>query len=321
MRRLFNALRSPGHSDIGIAVVIPLYNHARYIESTLESVLRQNSPADEIIVIDDGSRDDGADIAERMLQSVSGARVLRQDNVGTHLTLNRAIGLATTPYIAILNSDDRFSLTKLKRCRNVLSAHPGTGVISGRVDLIDDDDRPVTSGVPFDWLTRARSFHRETGSLGLSLMNENFVATTSNIVLLKSFWRRVQGFQPLRYCNDLDFLLQAVLHGQMVLDDEAVHMSYRVHARNTIKEDLSGVRLEIGAVLAWALFHADSGALFANPLDSVRNALLFRQMARNKDMSDLLLYLQTQVPRYPDRTSYYADVLSDRGQEALRQIQ
>ncbi|MBJ7445726.1 MAG: glycosyltransferase family 2 protein, partial [Sphingobium sp.] len=67
-----------------LSVIIPLYNHEKYIGETLSSVLNQNVKPDEIIVLDDGSSDDGWRIAQQMLADFPGGRVERQANQGAH---------------------------------------------------------------------------------------------------------------------------------------------------------------------------------------------------------------------------------------------
>ncbi|KHJ59268.1 glycosyltransferase family A protein, partial [Burkholderia glumae] len=146
----------------------------------LDSVLSQTSPADEIILIDDGSSDDGYAVAQRVLARVPNARAFRQDNAGAHNTINRAIGISRGDYVAVLNSDDVFAPGKLERCRRVLGALPGTALVAGEIGIMDDHGTRLESGATIDWLARARAFLDDTGLPQLALLNENSVGTTSN---------------------------------------------------------------------------------------------------------------------------------------------
>jgi glycosyltransferase involved in cell wall biosynthesis len=299
-----------------ISVVVPLYNHARYIESALESVLAQTSPADEIVLIDDGSSDNGFEIAQRVLAKVPHAKTYKQENAGAHNAINRAIGISRGAYIAVLNSDDVFAPTKLERCRAIAQERPGTGLIAGKPGIMDDNSVRQTAGIAIDWLARAARFLDETKLPQLALLNENFVATTSNMVFARSLWDAAGGFQPLRYCHDLDFLMFAFARSSVYLDREHEHIVYRVHENNTIKEDLSKVRVEIAAVIAQALF-ASGPQLFSAGLGE-HDLTAFLQFLRNKQLTEILCFFQTVLPTFPTRAAFYEYAADTRNASAFR---
>jgi glycosyltransferase involved in cell wall biosynthesis len=291
-----------------VAVVIPLYNHAKYISDCIQSVLNQTSPVDEIILIDDGSEDNGFNLAEKLLGGSSIARVFRQENCGAHETLNRAIGFARSKFIAVLNSDDLFEPTKIERCRDLLSKNSDVQLVCGAIGVIDGEGVGILSGETIDWLGRGHAFLRKHNSPILALLNENFVATTSNMVFTRDLWRLSSGFQELRYCHDLDFLAFAYANGHVLLDLDEQHIRYRVHPSNTIKEELSKVRLEIAAVLAYALSHSGMRLFEGQNLELNFNAL--KELLNNKQMTDMVCYLQSISSSFPSRQSFYKYVTS-----------
>ncbi|QBQ98356.1 glycosyltransferase family 2 protein [Paraburkholderia pallida] len=301
-----------------ISVVVPLYNHSRYIASALESVLEQTSPADEIILIDDGSTDNGFDIAQRVLAKTPRACTFRQENAGAHNTINRAIGISRSEYVAVLNSDDLFARRKLERCRELISQRGPADLIAGGVGIMDDDGRKQRGGVAVDWLARSRTFLDQFGLPQLSLINENYVATTSNMVFSRRLWDASGGFQPLRYCHDLDFLMFAFEFGSVILDLDEEHIMYRVHERNTIKEDLSRVRVEIAAVIAEALHQ--SGPRLLSPAFNERDVQAFAEVMKNKQLSDMLCFFQTVRPAFAARGEFYGYATSDTLSTAFRRI-
>jgi glycosyltransferase involved in cell wall biosynthesis len=148
---------TPTAPDVpSISVVVPLYNHAQYIEAALESVLSQTSLADEIILIDDGSSDDGFELAERLLADAPYAKTYRQESAGAHNTIDRAIAMSRGDYIAILNSDDVFVPTKLERCRTIIGERPGIGLIADNLGIVNADGMREISGGVVDWLNGAQ---------------------------------------------------------------------------------------------------------------------------------------------------------------------
>jgi len=118
-----------------IAAVIPLYNGAAFIEETLRSVFAQTRTPDEIIVVDDGSTDGGADIVRR----IAGDRaiVLRQPNQGQSCARNTGIAHASSDLIALLDHDDIWYPTHLEELTAQFMIDPGLGWAYSNSDWID----------------------------------------------------------------------------------------------------------------------------------------------------------------------------------------
>lgn len=101
-----------------VSVVIPCYNGARFLRETLESAVAQTHSPLEILVIDDGSTDDSAAIAESFGPPV---RVIRQSNQGESVARNRGIEEAKGNWVAFLDADDLWLPNKLERCVSNIS--------------------------------------------------------------------------------------------------------------------------------------------------------------------------------------------------------
>jgi glycosyltransferase involved in cell wall biosynthesis len=285
-----------------IAVVVPLYNHERYISTALRSVLAQTAAAREIILIDDGSSDNGLAIAHEVLRDVADCRVRTQPNAGAHATINRAFALAEAPFVAVLNSDDAFVPDKLAWCQDILATRPDTDLIAGRVTLIGERGEALAHGAPAAWLARAHEFADRSGLDQLALLHENHVATTSNMVIARALWQRIGGFAALRYCHDLDFLMRAYDHGHVMLDRARVHVQYRVHAANTIGEDGRKIRVERAAVIAATLCQSGGHLLPAGKAGFAA----FMEMLRAQDISDLVLYFCAIFRQFDSRDAFLA---------------
>ena len=93
-----------------VAVVVPCYNHARFVTHAIESVFSQTYRQIELVVIDDGSTDGSTETARRALaDSPFPCRFVARENRGATATINEAISLSSAPFINVLNSDDWFS--------------------------------------------------------------------------------------------------------------------------------------------------------------------------------------------------------------------
>lgn len=112
-----------------VSVVVPAFNAERTIRRAIDSVLEQTCPADEIIVVDDGSEDSSAAVVEEYGAAV---KLLRQPNAKTAASRNRAIDHARGDWIGFLDADDYWEPRKLERQRTVIQQHPEVGVVASR---------------------------------------------------------------------------------------------------------------------------------------------------------------------------------------------
>lgn len=292
-----------GHlSGATISVIIPLYNHARYIGEALESVLLQTSPVDEIILIDDGSSDDGFAIAQGVLAQAPNTILLQQKNSGAHNTINSAISRSSSEYLAVLNSDDMFAPEKIKRCRRIMAEIADVDLITGDIGFMDSNSKRQNK--MNNWMKNAHLFLAESGLPQIAQLNRHFSFTTSNMVFSRRLWAASEGFQKLRYCHDLDFLMFAYSNGKVFLDRGYEHALYRQHKGNTIKENDQKVDIEVAAIMAHT-FRVCGPDLFSGRLDE-SDIKAFRQVLARRKMSDLVLFFMTIGPKFKTRSELYA---------------
>jgi glycosyltransferase involved in cell wall biosynthesis len=102
-----------------VSVVIPCYNGAKFLRETIASVLAQTHPVLEVLVVDDGSTDDSASIAEGFGPPV---RVIRQPNQGESVARNRGIAEAKGEWVGFLDADDKWASDKLAVQIGMISA-------------------------------------------------------------------------------------------------------------------------------------------------------------------------------------------------------
>ena len=117
-------------SSARVAVVIPCFNHGRYLSETVESVLAQGFRELEVVVVDDGSTDDSAAVAEALCAAhPDRVRLLQQPNAG-HPSVARNNGIRATSgeYVLCLDADDKLPPDWLAACVAALDATPGAGV-------------------------------------------------------------------------------------------------------------------------------------------------------------------------------------------------
>ena len=122
-----------------ISVIIPAYNAERYLSAAIDSVLAQTRPADEIIVVDDGSNDGTSRVEEVYRGQV---RWLRQANQGSAAARNRGVAAASGELLAFLDADDLWVPEKLAWQMEALNAKPHPEMVFGMVQQFISPEIP-----------------------------------------------------------------------------------------------------------------------------------------------------------------------------------
>lgn len=157
-----------------IAAVIPAFNSANSIAAAIASARQQIHPPDEIIVVDDGSGDDTARIAE-----TAGARVLRQPNGGPGAARNAGIAATTAEWIALLDADDTWRPERLAR-QLPLTIDAAVGLVFAGHAVPGKTPPLPPPTMAFDQLWRRNQI------------------PTSSVLLRRSAWEQLGGFHEGR---------------------------------------------------------------------------------------------------------------------------
>lgn len=253
-----------------ISVVIPVYNHARWVAAALTSVFGQTVLPRELIVIDDGSTDSSVKVVEDFLarnQAPTGVDVVfrKRENRGAHATLNEGIDLASGEFIALLNSDDEYGPDRLRICHEAALA-ARAGFVITYVEPIGPDGVSVGQDHPWrKWYAEGRLSELDIlPTLGFTLLFGNVAVTTGNFFIRRDLAKAVGHFRPYRYAHDLDFILRAVIREEPIIIREALYR-YRLHDSNTINAEQSLVDAECAEIYRDFLLSTASTAPL-NPL-------------------------------------------------------
>ena len=202
--------RAPSAPDLTIAAVIPLYNGAPFIEAALNSVLAQILPASEIIVVDDGSTDNGPGLVERMAANHP-ITLIRKENGGQGSARNLGVRHASSRLVAFLDQDDMWYPNHLSELAAPFRSvrYPELGWVYSNLDEVDIDGFMVTRGC----LDRKPEVEHPKRSLTGCLMTDMFVLPTSSLISREAF-ERVGGFdERLVGYEDDDLFLRLFRHG------------------------------------------------------------------------------------------------------------
>jgi alpha-1,3-rhamnosyltransferase len=125
-----------------VSVIIPAYNHEKYITKALESVFKQNYPQIEVIVIDDKSKDDTKLVLRDLLKKYNFKFIRNEKNMGLTKSLNIALVHTKGKYIAILAGDDYWMPDKTKIQVEFMEQNLNVAACSGNVTKVDGDGNP-----------------------------------------------------------------------------------------------------------------------------------------------------------------------------------
>jgi len=199
-----------------VSVVIPAYNAAPYVGQAVESVLAQTFDDLEVIVVDDGSTDDTADVVGRVGKS---ARYVHQPNSGVSAARNKGIAESSGRYVAFLDADDTWLPEKLDRQLEALAAGPAYGLCHSAFIVSDVDLRPI----------EVRNRRPPGTPLESLLLEGNVVGSPSTVICRRDLFDEAGGFDPdLSQCADWDMWVRlASLTPFTRLDEPLVR--YRQH--------------------------------------------------------------------------------------------
>lgn len=137
-----------------VSVLIPCYNHARFVKQTLDSVLFDSYEDKEIIIIDDGSTDNSVEVIKKWtLENENKIRVVfkHRENKGINATLNELKALATGQYYQIIASDDYLLPDSIKKRMEILFDNPGKMVAFGDAHVINEKSEVIAESSIVDY--------------------------------------------------------------------------------------------------------------------------------------------------------------------------
>ncbi len=179
-----------------ISVIVPVHNRARRIRPTLDSVLEQSLPAAELVVVDDGSDDGTDEVLESYADSITNLRLAR--NRGVSAARNAGLALASSPWIAFLDSDDVWAPHKLSRQWAYYQCNPHYDALQCEEIWIRDQTR-----------VNPRNRHAKPAGWIWSRSLDLCLVSPSAIMIRKALLQSLGGFdESLPACEDYDLWLR-----------------------------------------------------------------------------------------------------------------
>ncbi len=190
-----------------VTIVTPSFNQARFLEATIESVLTQDYPRIEYLVLDGGSTDGSVDILRKHAARL--AAWSSEPDEGQTDALNRGFAMANGDILAYLNSDDLYFPGAVSAAVGYLRAHPEIGMVHGAAHYIDE------AGLAVARFPSARTGHRDLrrGAPRIAQQAAFFRATawkmvgpldpTFHYAMDYDLWIRISAVTPLAFVPSL----------------------------------------------------------------------------------------------------------------------
>lgn len=206
-----------------VSVIIPTYRHRDFVLETLASVFEQTMSDYEVIVVNDGSPDDTADVLAPLVRSGRIA-YFEQSNQGQSRARNFGIGRARGEYLAFLDDDDLWPADKLQWQVEYLDANPEVGLVGGTLQMIDERGAP-------GWRGRVRptiTFE--------SLFLENPFLSPGQTLIRTALLQELGGMNASIWgADDWDLWFRIAKVREIVMLDRLA-LYYRIHPGNASKQ-------------------------------------------------------------------------------------
>lgn len=235
-------------NDPLVSVILPSYNHAKYVIATLDSVLEQDYSNLEFLIVDDGSTDDSVNVITDWIKTKGvGMKISfrSRPNKGISATLNELLEMSKGEFIAGASSDDTFLPGSFSKRMKYLLNHPEKLAVFGNFNVLDKNGAILAEDGITSRFGGVTSEFSNDHSMRRSFLRK-FCVAGPVVLLRKSAFNEVGLFDEKFVIEDWDLYLRLSARGVLGYLDQAV-AGYRVHDGNSHfhrKKSLESVRYE-----------------------------------------------------------------------------
>ncbi|TCI11388.1 glycosyltransferase [Dyella soli] len=216
-----------------VSILIPAFNHERFVERCLDSVLEDPYPAKEIVIIDDGSTDRTGEIIAAWVARHGHelpVEYVHRDNRGIAVTLNELAARARGEFLRLGASDDYLLPGGIEAQVNYLVGHPGKWAVIGDSVVVDKDGKTLHESGMRDLHGADKHLYQSDDGIRLAVISHWAIGGPVALVRKRAL-ETVAGWSDCLRIDDWDFFLRLAAHDAIGFVDVAV-CAYRIHGSN-----------------------------------------------------------------------------------------
>jgi glycosyltransferase involved in cell wall biosynthesis/SAM-dependent methyltransferase len=216
---------------LGVCVIIPLFNGARHLREAVQSVIDQTAPPNELIVVDDGSTDDGWRVIDDLVAPFP-IQIIHQVRAGQSAARNRGAASTEAELLAFLDQDDVWHPEHLEAMCAPFATDPNAGWVYSDFNEIDAEGRTVMLA----FMVEHGVAHPRTSLT--ACLSEDLMVIPSASVMRASMFDALGGFDPLlQGYEDDDLYVRAFRAGWRLAFEPRPLTRFRVHAGSSSSEE------------------------------------------------------------------------------------
>jgi glycosyltransferase involved in cell wall biosynthesis len=287
-----------------VSYLIPSYNHSHFVTRTLNSIIEDDYPNKEVVVVYDGSTDDSVEtvLAWKSRHPEISCVVLTQSNSGVSATLNRLIRESTGKYLRFCASDDMMVRGGTQKLVHALQKHDEVQAAFGDCIVVDVNDESICeSSLKYNGSSSV-AYERY---LGESLIC-NWAVAGPSILIEKSFFIEYGFFDERLTIEDWFLYLRLLANRTIAFESQPV-AKYRIHSTNTCKvidpkKRIANLESQLlAARLSYPYFSMSLRILLLSQIYLLRAKKLYLQKKFVAGGFVLIFFLALNLLRYPRR--------------------
>ncbi|MCK9337368.1 MAG: glycosyltransferase [Arcobacteraceae bacterium] len=228
-----------------VSIIVPFYNHNKFIKQTLDSFLEDTYPNKEIIIINDGStelQDDNIinwiDLHSKHIK----INYIKRKNEGVTKTINQLISMSNGEYILPCSSDDYFINNTIQSRIDLLSGNKNKEIIIGDCIIVDNDNKLLFKSNLFECRNHKLEEYMTDFGLATMIIKKWSMAGPSWLAK-KSLFDKIGLFDENLIVEDWDFMLRVVSQNLAIFYPDKPVSAYRLHGNNTINNPEKQIRM------------------------------------------------------------------------------